>query len=239
MYQFFAPRSSCKSPVRLPESYREKARWHPRLGDKFPYCVLNTNEGKKSVADLSKDKWTVFFSLPQAYTPVCSAELASFSRYQDDFRELGVTLIAFSQSTIECQREWHAMMEAQFGIKVRFAFIEDPDLSIAKCFGMLHPRESTDRMIRKSFVLDPQQTIRSIVEYPEGIMRNVAEVLDHVKSLQELDNVDRTLAASREHRSGVLLLRNPSEPVVPRRVSSRPMFRDDIEANRPKPVLLD
>ena len=85
VYQFFAPRSSCKSLVRLPESYREKARWNPRLGDRVPYCVLNTNEGKKSLNELAGNRWVVFFSLPQAYTPVCTAELASFARYKKDF----------------------------------------------------------------------------------------------------------------------------------------------------------
>jgi len=117
-----------------------------------------------SLLEMAGDNWIYLFSLPQAFSPICTAELANFSRHQAEFERLGVKLVAFSQSTIERQQEWHNMMESQFGISVRISFVEDPDLSLAKCFGILHPRESTESMIRKSFVLDSEHTIRSLID---------------------------------------------------------------------------
>lgn len=228
MYQFFAPRSSSKSPIRLPQEYREKARWHPKLGDTFPFCTFNTSVGTKSLAELSGSNWIYFFSLPRAFTPVCTAELVSFARYQADFHANGVRLIAFSQSTVQCQRDWFAMVDARFGIKIDIPFIEDPNLALAKCFGMVHPKESSEHMIRKSFVLDPKQRIRSMVEYPAGIMRNAAEALGHVTNLQQYDRTAGRIATTQEQAIAPLLLLDRAEPVVPRRVSSKPVFKDDI-----------
>lgn len=228
MYQFFAPRSSSKSPVRLPQEYRDKARWHPRLGDTFPFCTFNTSLGKKNLLEIAGGNWIYFFSLPQAFTPICTAELANFARYQSDFHAIGVSLIAFSQSTVQRQLDWFDMVDCQFGIKVGIPCIEDPNLSLAKCFGIVHPRENSEQMIRKSFVLDPKHTIRSIVEYPAGIMRDAAEALGHIRNLQQYDQNAGQIVAAQSERSGPLLLLDRSEPVVPRRVSSRPVFRDDI-----------
>lgn len=228
MYQFFAPRSSSKSPVRLPENYRETVRWHPRLGDAFPFCTFNTSAGVRSLADLAGTNWIYFFSLPQAFTPVCTAELANFARHHAAFRASGITLVAFSQSTIQRQRDWHDMIQQQMRVTVDIPFIEDPDLALAKCFGMVHPREDKERMIRKSFVLDPQHVIRSLVEYPAGLMRNAAEALVHVKNLQEIDNPLRRIPTGQDLRGGVMQLQNPADPIVPKRVASKPVFGGNL-----------
>jgi len=228
MYQFFAPRSSSNSPVRLPEEYRETSRWQPKLGDRFPYCEFTTSQGKKSLKDIASGGWVYFFSMPNDITPVCSAELASFSRYGSDFRDIGVRLVSISRSTIEKQLEWHRMMDAQFGFKVDVLCIEDPELSLAKCFGMVHSRDSADAVVRKSFVIDPSQKIRSIVEYPEEVSRNAAEVLNHVASLQEYDAMSSKIDEARSRPLDPLVLTNASRPVAPKRVSSKAVFRDDL-----------
>jgi len=234
VYQFFAPRSSSNVPVRLPEAYREKVRWRPRLGDQFPTCIFNTSQGKANLSDLAGKNWIYLFSLPQAFGPICTAELASFARCMTDFRDLSVQPVVFSQSTIAEQREWHELLETQFGISVDIPFIEDPELSLARCFGMVHPRESEERMIRKSFVLDPQHVVRSLIEYPSGVMRNSAVALDDIRSLQEYDKRGsrETNTASRALNEP-MLLSDKGEPIIPRRVTSNPLFRADLAAKRP------
>lgn len=228
VYQFFVPRSSSKSPVRLPKEYRDKSRWHPRLGDTFPFCTFNTSVGTKNLIELAGGNWIYFFSLPQAFAPICTAELASFARYQSDFHAIGVSLIALSQSTVQRQRDWFDMVESQLGIKVGIACIEDPNLSLAKCFGIVHPRESSEQMIRKSFVLDPKHKIRSIIEYPAGIIRNAAEALGHVDNLLQYDQAVGQIATSQTQLSGPLSLFDPSKHVVPRRVSSKHVFQEAV-----------
>ena len=73
------------------------------------------------------------------------------------------------------------------GISITFPIVADPDMKIAREYGMIHDNSSDTSAVRAVFIIDPHGTIRAILYYPPIIGRNFTEVMRIVVGLQTAD----------------------------------------------------
>ncbi|MEX5727248.1 alkyl hydroperoxide reductase subunit AhpC [Rhodovulum iodosum] len=176
--------------VRLPRAYRQNVRWIPHIGDIFPDFDATTTQGPIRFYDWAEGSWTVLFSQPGAFTPVCTTELASLARAEPEFTARNTKLIGLTRDSTEDQSAWCAEVEILYDTPIAFPLIEDLTGILTNLCGMQHPKESTLTAIRKTFIIDPGLRIRMIFEYPSRIGRNTAELLRSLDALQHHDVLD-------------------------------------------------
>lgn len=63
-------------------------------------------------------------------------------------------------------------------------------MKIANMYNMIAPSVSTTQTIRSVFIIDPNQKIRAILQYPMQIGRNITEILRLIDCLQTCDLKD-------------------------------------------------
>ena len=182
--QFFTPRGPRNEVLGLPSSPRRTVRWLRRTGDIFPYFTVETTRNVIRFRDRAKGHWVHLFSHPAAHTPICTTELVSISASASAWDACNVRHIALTGSAVTEQIAWHKEIEALFGTPIDMPGAHDPGLQLTRLFGMRHDRQSTEFSIRESFIIDPAQHIRMMLEYPGNIGRNTEEVLRVIEALQ-------------------------------------------------------
>jgi peroxiredoxin (alkyl hydroperoxide reductase subunit C) len=159
----------------------------PRIGDLAPDFVAGTTQGEIQFSTWCDRSWTVLFSHPADFTPVCSTELAEISRRHDDFVRRKTKLIGLSVDSIHSHLAWHRNLLQIFGVRVPFPIISDSNRSVAELYGMLHAGASSTATVRAMFVIDPARVVRALIYYPLNVGRNVDELLRLVDALQTVD----------------------------------------------------
>lgn len=94
-----------------------------KLGDVFPDFTADTSGGRidsfhawmsnryccdvpRSSPALLRSSWTIFFSHPADFTPVCTTELARAVQLQAEFEKRGVKMIAISCDNVDSHQRW-------------------------------------------------------------------------------------------------------------------------------------
>ena len=159
----------------------------PRIGDKAPDFSANTTHGEIVFSKWQEESWVILFSHPADFTPVCSTELAEFSRRQEEFTRRNVKLIGVSIDSIHSHLAWRENLAKIMGERIDYPLIADSNMAVARKYGMLHPGESDTATVRALFIIDPNRTIRIVIYYPLNVGRNVDEVLRAVDAIQTTD----------------------------------------------------
>ncbi len=163
-----------------------------RIGDLAPDFTADTTHGRISFHDWIGDAWTILFSHPKDFTPVCTTELGAMAKLKRDFDRLGVKVIGLSVDAVEDHHRWAQDIADTQGLPPNYPLIGDPGLTIAKLYGMLpaDARPGTTRTaadnatVRSIFVIGPDKHIKLIICYPMSTGRNFDEVLRAIESLQ-------------------------------------------------------
>ncbi|HUU66589.1 MAG TPA: peroxiredoxin [Methyloceanibacter sp.] len=164
-----------------------------QLGDTAPDFEADTTEGPIRFHDWLGDSWAVMFSHPKDFTPVCTTELGYMAKIKPEFDKRGVKLIGLSVDPVEMHKKWMADIKESQGSAVNYPMIGDPDLTIAKLYGMLpastagtsEGRTAADNQtVRNIFVIGPDKKVRLIMVYPMTTGRNFDEVLRVIDSMQ-------------------------------------------------------
>ena len=163
------------------------------INDTAPDFEAETTEGKIRFHDWIGDSWAVLFSHPKDFTPVCTTELGYMARIKPEFDKRGVKIIGLSVDPVDKHSGWAADIKETQGYAPNFPMIGDPDLSIAKAWGMLPASASGDvskrtaadnQTVRNVFVIGPDKKIKLILVYPMTTGRNFDEVLRVIDWLQ-------------------------------------------------------
>src|SRR3546814_1161062 len=85
--------------------------------------------------------------------------------------------IGLSIDPVEAHHKWEDDIEETQGQKLDFPMIADPDGTVSKLYGMIHPECDATVTVRSVFVIDPSKKIRLILTYPPSTGRNFAEVI--------------------------------------------------------------
>ena len=164
-----------------------------QLGDVAPDFEADTTEGRIKFHDWIDGSWTILFSHPKDFTPVCTTELGYMARIQPDFESRGVKIIGLSVDPLDKHEDWVNDIEETQGARPEYPIISDADFEIAKAYGMLSADVSGDpadrtpadnQTVRNVFVIGPDKKIKLILVYPMTTGRNFDEVLRVIDSLQ-------------------------------------------------------
>ena len=166
----------------------------PRIGDIAPEFKAVTTQGDINFPSDYKGKWTILFSHPADFTPVCTSEFMTFASMQDEFEKLNTQLVGLSVDGLYSHIAWLRTIKEKIeykgmrDVEVKFPLIEDITMEVANKYGMLQPGESNTKAVRAVFFIDPQSVIRAIIYYPLALGRNFDEIKRVIIALQTADN---------------------------------------------------
>jgi thioredoxin-dependent peroxiredoxin len=164
-----------------------------KLGDIAPDFETETTEGRIRFHEWIGGSWAVLFSHPKDFTPVCTTELGYMAKIKPEFDRRNTKIIGISVDPVEDHVRWAQDIRETQGAAPNYPMIGDPELKIAKLYGML-PAEAEgscvgrtpadNQTVRNVFVIGPDKKIKLIIVYPMTTGRNFDEVLRVIDSLQ-------------------------------------------------------
>ncbi|MEX1132229.1 MAG: peroxiredoxin [Flavobacteriales bacterium] len=159
----------------------------PRIGDQAPDFEALTTTGPMKFSEYIKDSWTILFSHPADFTPVCTTELSGFAHEKQWFAERNTKLIGESIDSIHSHIAWVQAVREKTGVYMDFPIIADIDMKVARLYGMLHDNASNTAAVRAVFFIDPKGIIRLIMYYPLNVGRNMEEIKRVLEAMQTAD----------------------------------------------------
>jgi len=163
------------------------------IGDDAPDFEAETTEGRIRFHDWLGNSWGVLFSHPKDFTPVCTTELGTMARLKPEFDKRNVKIIGLSVDPVDRHQGWSKDIEETQGSAVNYPMIGDPELKVAKAYGMLpasvgatsEGRTAADNQtVRNVYVIGPDKKIKLVLSYPMTAGRNFDEILRVIDSLQ-------------------------------------------------------
>lgn len=165
----------------------------PRIGEKAPSFKAVTTQGDINFPEDYAGKWTILFSHPADFTPVCTSEFMTFASMDEEFKALNTHLVGLSVDGLYSHIAWLRTIKEKIeykgmkNVEVNFPLIEDITMEVAKKYGMIQPGESSTKAVRAVFFIDPQGVIRTIIYYPLSMGRNFDELKRVLIGLQTAD----------------------------------------------------
>lgn len=182
----------------------------PLIGEQAPKFTAESTMGKITFPDDNNSKWTILFSHPSDFTPVCSSEILELAEAQDDFNKLNARIIVISTDAVSSHIEWVKSMEnikykGRETVKITFPLVSDKTLEISKLYGMIHSFSSETKDVRGVFIIDPTDKIRAIFFYPMNVGRNIEEIRRTLLALETSEKQSVLTPANWEPGQDVLL----------------------------------
>lgn len=159
-----------------------------QLGDTAPDFTADSTEGTIKFHEYGGESWTLLFSHPADFTPICTTELGSFAARKAEFDQRNVKLIGVSVDPVDSHNGWAKDIEDTQGATLNYPLLADPDKKVAGLYDMIHPNADAKVTVRTVFVIDPNKKLRLTLTYPPSTGRSVDEILRVIDSLQLTDN---------------------------------------------------
>lgn len=154
----------------------------------------------------SSGAWTILFSHPADFTPVCTTELARVSVLAPEWAKRNCRVIGLSTDTVLSHQSWSQdiceyatsrLMTTSMN-ELNFPIIADSDLKVSTLYGMLDqeshdpgnfdPKTRAPLPIRTVFIIDPKRRVRLTMTYPAAVGRSFDEILRALDALQRSDS---------------------------------------------------
>ena len=164
-----------------------------RINDEAPNFTAETSQGTVDFHEWIGDGWAILFSHPKDFTPICTTELGYMAGLQPEFAKRKCKIIGISVDAVTSHAKWIRDIEETQGNKVTYPLIGDPELKIAKLYGMLPAEAGTtcdgrtaadNATVRTVFMIGPDKKIKLMLIYPQSTGRNFDEVLRVLDSMQ-------------------------------------------------------
>jgi peroxiredoxin (alkyl hydroperoxide reductase subunit C) len=165
----------------------------PRIGDKAPSFTAVTTQGTIHFPEDYTGSWSILFSHPADFTPVCTSEFMTFASMEEKFAQANCKLIGLSVDGLYSHIAWLRTIKEKIeykgmkNVEVKFPIIEDITMEVSKKYGMIQPGESSTKAVRAVFFVDPKGTIRAIIYYPLSLGRNFDELYRALIAMQTAD----------------------------------------------------
>jgi peroxiredoxin (alkyl hydroperoxide reductase subunit C) len=165
----------------------------PRIGDPAPQFTATTTQGEINFPSDYEGKWSILFSHPADFTPVCTSEFMTFASMEDKFEAANCKLVGLSVDGLYSHIAWLRTIKEKIeykgmkDIEVTFPLIEDIKMDVAAKYGMIQPNEDTTKAVRAVFFVDPKGIIRTIIYYPLSLGRNFDELYRVLIALKTAD----------------------------------------------------
>ena len=187
----------------------------PRINDTAPDFTAETTQGTINFHEWIGNGWAILCSHPKDFTPVCTTELGYMAGLQPEFAKRNTKIIALSVDPVSDHKKWSADIEETQGHRVNYPMIGDPELRIAKLYGMLPAESGTtsagrtpadNATVRTVFVIGPDKKIKLQLSYPMSTGRNFDEVLRVLDSIQLTAKHKVATPANWEQGADVIIL---------------------------------
>lgn len=188
-----------------------------RINDEAPNFTADTTAGEINLHDFIGDGWAVMFSHPKDFTPVCTTELGYMAGLSGEFAKRNCKILGISVDPVESHHEWKKDIHKVTGNAVDYPLIGDPDLKVAKLYGMLPASEgdssegrtaADNATVRSVFVIGPDKKIKLQLTYPMTTGRNFDEILRVIDSMQLTAN--HSVATPAQWQSGDDVIVSPA-----------------------------
>src|ERR1700722_15628219 len=107
------------------------------INDTAPDLEADTTQGKIKFHEWMGDSWTVLFSHPKDFTPVCTTELGYVAKLRPGFERRGVKVIGLSVDASDDHEKWADDIEETQGSRPNYPIIADADFNVSNLYGML------------------------------------------------------------------------------------------------------
>lgn len=164
-----------------------------RINDVAPDFTAETTQGTIHFHDWIGNNWAVLFSHPKDFTPVCTTELGAVAQLEPQFAQRGTKVIGLSVDKVDDHTRWAKDIEDVSGAKVNYPIIGDPELKIAKLYGMLAAEDGNssegrtpahNAPVRTVYVIGPDKKIKLMIQYPMSTGRNFDEIIRALDACQ-------------------------------------------------------
>lgn len=168
-----------------------------RINDVVPDFNADTDQGPIRFHEWIGSSWTILFSHPKDFTPVCTTEFGAVAQLAAEWARRGTQVIGVSVDGAESHSKWKGDIEKVCGVQAGFPIIADEGLVVSKAFDML-PAEAylpdgrtpaDTATVRSVFIIGPDKKLKLSMTYPMSVGRNFAEVLRALDALQLTYNV--------------------------------------------------
>jgi 1-Cys peroxiredoxin 6 len=200
----------------------DDTQWKLKLGAEVPNFDCETTHGNFMFHDFvsAGPKFTLLFSHPKDFTPVCTTELGRSEVRNPDFQARGVQLIGVSCDPVDSHAAWSIDILAREQLqkpddKLSFPIIADSKREIVSKLGMLDPEELDDEGIplpaRALMIIDREQKkVKLAIVYPATTGRNFDELIRVVDSLTL--TMEKSLATPVDWNQGERCIVAPNVP---------------------------
>jgi alkyl hydroperoxide reductase subunit AhpC len=174
-----------------------------RINDTVPNIHFKTDQGEYDFHDFIGDSYTILFSHPADFTPICTTEFGAVAQLADEWKKRGVKVIGLSVDSVDDHVKWKNDISTFANAPANFPIIADTDLAVSKALDMLPadaylPENKTaedSQTVRVVFIFGPDKKLRLSMTYPMSVGRNFAEVLRALDAVMATDgSVVRTPA---------------------------------------------
>ena len=185
-------------------SAKQQFQKSPLIGDTAPSFRADSTQGKINFPEDLKGSWTIFFSHPADFTPVCTTEFMLFQSMAYEFTQLNTKLLGLSVDSVNSHMAWLKEIKEKIkyngleNIEVSYPIIDDKKMEIAKLYNMIHPTACNTKSVRAVYIIDPHSIIRAILFYPDANGRNLHEIRRLLIALQTTDMFDVATPANWE-----------------------------------------
>lgn len=184
-----------------------------RINEVVPNLTLNTDQGTFTMHEFIGDQWTILFSHPKDFTPVCTTEFGAVALLAEEWKKRNTKVIGLSVDGIEEHKRWKGDIEKFAGAKASFPIIADDSLEVSKALDMLPAdaylpdgRTAADSAsVRVVFIFSPDKKLQLALTYPMTIGRNFAEVLRALDALQATRGKPIATPANWQHGQDVIV----------------------------------
>ena len=166
-----------------------------RINDLVPNFHAVTDQGEINFHDFIGGKYTILFSHPADFTPVCTTEFGAVAQLADEWAKRDVKVIGLSVDSVDEHVKWKKDISSFAGAPATFPIIADDDLAVSKALDML-PAEAylpdgrtaaDSQSVRVVFIFGPDNKLRLSMTYPMAVGRNFAEVLRALDAVMATD----------------------------------------------------
>jgi alkyl hydroperoxide reductase subunit AhpC len=163
-----------------------------RINDTVPNFTADTDQGSIDFHEFIGDSWTILFSHPKDFTPVCTTEFSAVAQLADEWAARNTKVIGISVDGVEDHKKWKGDIEQYGSATAGFPIIADSDLAVSKLYDML-PAEAylpegrtpaDSATVRSVFIIGPDKQLKLSMTYPMTVGRNFAEILRALDGLQ-------------------------------------------------------
>ncbi|MFH4973589.1 hypothetical protein AB6A40_000298 [Gnathostoma spinigerum] len=148
-------------------------------------AVVNGNFQEISLSSM-KGHYVVLFFYPLDFTFVCPTEIIAFSDRFEEFKKLGVHVLAASTDSHFCHLAWIQQPRKMGGLgPMKIPILADTNHSLSRAYGVL--KEDEGIAYRGLFIIDPNGILRQITINDLPVGRSVDETLRLVQAFQYVD----------------------------------------------------